>query len=369
MQVVYHYFPWVEVEYEFVCRNPNVIFTPIMLENIRKNFEILCDHKLWEDELTFLSKIRFLKPDFISFLRIFRIDPAMVNFELSSEGKLSIHIKGSWLMTIILEVPLLSIVNEVYFREKYVLRKDIVDSQKELYSWLDKMEKENVYWTDFGTRRRFSWDYQLEIVKEAAKHKNFLGTSNVKLASMLNLTPIGTMSHQFIQAGQQVGVRLIDSQKHMLQKWVDEYRGDLGIALTDTLGVDAFLRDFDLYFAKLYDGVRHDSGDPDEWTNKILEHYKNLRIDPRTKQLCYSDGLTFEKAIELNKRYKDCAKVSFGIGTKFTNNIIGQDPLNIVIKMTKCNGGPTAKLSDSPGKTICTDSSYIEYIKKVFNIN
>jgi nicotinate phosphoribosyltransferase len=196
----------------------------------------------------------------------------------------------------------------------------------------------------------------------------FSGTSNVNWARLYGISPIGTMAHEWIQAGQAVGVRLVDSQKYMLQKWVDEYRGDLGIALTDTIGMDAFLRDFDKYFAKLYDGVRHDSGDPFEFARRFIDHYRNFGIDPRTKTLVFSDGLTFEKAVAIHKAFSGVINVSFGIGTNLTNDFPGVTPLSIVMKMQRCNGQPVAKISDEPEKAQCQDPNYLAYLKSVFNI-
>lgn len=176
------------------------------------------------------------------------------------------------------------------------------------------------------------------------------------------------MAHQWIMAGQGVhGIRLSDSQKHMLDVWAKEYRGDLGIALSDTLGMGAFLKDFDKYFAKLYDGARHDSGDPYIWCEKLIEHYKSLNIDPRTKSAVFTDGLNIEKAVDLAIRFHNKIQTSFGIGTNLTNDV-GFTPLNIVIKLVEVNGNPVAKLSDSMGKGMCEDYDYLNYLKKVFNV-
>jgi len=154
----------------------------------------------------------------------------------------------------------------------------------------------------------------------------------------------------------------------MLDVWAREYRGDLGIALTDVIGMDAFLRDFDMFFAKLYDGCRHDSGDPIEWGEKLIAHYESMNINPKTKTAIWSDGLTIPKAISIYMNFHERIKCGFGIGTNLTNDV-GFDPLNIVIKMIECNGQPVAKLSDSPGKTMCEDKEYVKYLKKVFNKN
>jgi nicotinate phosphoribosyltransferase len=194
------------------------------------------------------------------------------------------------------------------------------------------------------------------------------GTSNVYLAKQLGMTPIGTMAHEFMQAFQALDVRLRDSQKAALEAWVHEYRGDLGIALTDVVGMDAFLRDFDLYFAKLFDGLRHDSGDPYIWGDKAIAHYEKLKIDPKTKVLTFSDGLNLEKAWELHQYFRGRIKTSFGIGTNLTNDM-GITPINIVLKLVECNGQPVAKLSDSPGKTMINNDTYLAYLRQVFEVD
>ncbi|MBK5647343.1 MAG: nicotinate phosphoribosyltransferase, partial [Acinetobacter sp.] len=223
--------------------------------------------------------------------------------------------------------------------------------------------------SDFGTRRRYSLAWQkhvIEVFNQAAPHI-FRGTSNVLIAKQLGLTPIGTMAHEFLQAFQALDVRLRNFQKSALETWVQEYRGDLGIALTDVVGMDAFLRDFDLYFAKLFDGLRHDSGDPYEWGDKAYAHYKKLKIDSKTKMLTFSDGLNLEKAWDLHNYFKDRFQVSFGIGTNLTNDM-GQTPLNIVLKLVECNGQSVAKISDSPGKTMTDNDTFLAYLRQVFEI-
>jgi nicotinate phosphoribosyltransferase len=186
------------------------------------------------------------------------------------------------------------------------------------------------------------------------------------LAKKYDLTPIGTMAHEFLMAGQAF-VRISESQKYMLEAWVKEYRGDLGIALTDTIGIDAFLRDFDSYFAKLYDGVRQDSGDPFDFGEKVIKHYQKMRIDPRTKRAVFTDGLDIPTALSLHEKFGSRIDTSFGIGTNLTNDL-GPAPINIVVKMVECNGQPVAKISDSPGKQMCEDEEYVNYLKKVFGI-
>ncbi|HLO94620.1 MAG TPA: nicotinate phosphoribosyltransferase, partial [Burkholderiaceae bacterium] len=198
--------------------------------------------------------------------------------------------------------------------------------------------------------------------------EHFKGTSNVHLARRHGLVPIGTMAHEYLQTFQALGtVRLRDHQKAALEDWVQEYRGDLGIALTDVVGMDAFLADFDLYFAKLFDGLRHDSGDPVAWGEKALDHYAKLRIDAHTKRLVFSDGLSVDKAIALYRHFADRVQLGFGIGTHLSNDL-GLTPLNIVMKLTHANGQPVAKLSDSPGKTLCEDETFLAYLRQVFGV-
>jgi nicotinate phosphoribosyltransferase len=196
----------------------------------------------------------------------------------------------------------------------------------------------------------------------------FKGTSNVLLARDLGLVPIGTMAHEYLQTYQTLGVRLRDFQRAALEDWVQEYRGDLGTALTDVVGMDAFLLDFDLYFAKLFDGLRHDSGDPVVWGEKALAHYEKLRNDARTKRLVFSDGLDFDKAFGLYRHFADRTQLGFGIGTNLTNDM-GIRPLHIVMKLTHANRQPVAKLSDSPGKMLCDDETFLAYLRQVFTTN
>lgn len=371
-QCVLHKFPEAQVEFEFKCRN-NIDLLPYA-DEIEKQIHFLADLKFTNEELAYLSTLRYIKKDFIEFLRILRLDPCSVFIDTTS-GKLEITIRGSWLYTIWFETMILSIISEVYnfhcnpqteANEKLGLERlgENLCKIKNFNAGTDKTFR----LIEFGTRRRFSKHYH-ELVISLLKEQmpsNLLGTSNVKFAMDYNLKPIGTHAHEFFQACQGMKCRLADSQKMALETWVQEYRGDLGIALTDTIGIDAFLRDFDLYFAKLYDGCRHDSGCAHEFTRKIIDHYKKLGINPKDKIIVYSDSLDVKTAIDLCYKYEGQIKTSYGIGTKLTNDIPDVTPLNMVIKMTRCNGQPVAKLSDSPGKSMCKDEQYLQYLKKVF---
>lgn len=375
MQAVLHNYPNAEVEWEFRCRNDEDL-SPYLAE-IRYQVEQLAEVTVTHDQLAYLEKIPFLKPDFIRFLSLFRFNLRYVQVGLDSAGQLAIRVRGPWLHVILYEIPLLAIISEV--RNRYRYREVMLEQVGErLYQKLDWLKAEasadelaGFQLADFGTRRRFSYRVQEEVV-HILKHDfpgRFVGTSNVHLAREFELRPLGTMAHEWFMAHQQLGPRLVDSQAAALECWVREYRGLLGIALTDCITMDAFLGDFDLYFAKLFDGLRHDSGDPLAWAEKAIAHYERLGIDPKGKTLIFSDGLDFAKALGLYRALHNRINVSFGIGTRLTCDIPGVEPMNIVIKMTDCNGAPVAKISDSPGKTQCRDENFVAYLKHVFQLN
>ena len=369
MQCVLHQFPDTEVEFKFKCRDKNVDLRPFA-EEIGNQIGKLGELYFWDYELNYLSKLRFFKKDFIAFLKFFRLDPSYVSIDASGE-ELEIRVKGPWLHTILFEVPILAIVNEIYNSHMHDTNAMQLIGTARLEDKIEslKFAPSKFKFSEFGTRRRFSYEWQEKVVKQLAeKAPAYLsGTSNVLLAMANNLTPIGTMAHEFLQAGQAVGPRLRDSQKFMLEKWVQEYRGDLGIALTDVINLDSFLLDFDLYFAKLYDGLRHDSGDPYEFGDKVIKHYKKMKIDPRSKTIVFSDGLDLKKAFAIHDCFADDINVAFGIGTNLTNDM-GSKSLNVVIKMVKCNGQHVAKISDSPGKGMCENDDYVKYLKSVFGV-
>jgi nicotinate phosphoribosyltransferase len=363
MQGVLHNFPDVHVKYKFACRS-DVSLTPY-LEEIKSEISQLESLTFTQNELDYLSKLRFIKSDFVDFLSLFKLKSKYVNAYIKDD-EFHLEIEGPWLHTILFEVPILAIINEVYFKYH---PSDLELSFNALKNEMNIIEDTNLKFADFGTRRRYSLSWHDYLIKVLSNHPNLVGTSNVKLAKETGLNPIGTMAHEWIEAGQAVGPRLRESQEFMLDKWVHEYRGDLGIALTDTIGIDAFLKDFDLYFAKLYDGLRHDSGSPDDFADKVIDHYKSLRIEPKTKTIVFSDGLTFHEALRLYNKYKDKINISFGIGTNFTNKMYDNESIQIVIKMVECNGQPVAKISDNPKKNMCEDKEYITHLKKVFDIN
>jgi nicotinate phosphoribosyltransferase len=369
MQTVLHHFPGAQVAYRFKCRNPGVDLTPYV-EAIRAEVGQLCTLRFTDEELGYLRNLRFVKSDFVDFLGLFKLNAKYVSVAPAEDrpGEIDLTISGPWLHTILFEVPVLAIVNEIYFATNQP-QPDFAEGRRRLQAKIAELRNapKGFTFVDFGTRRRFSRVWHAEVIAtvKRAVPEILVGSSNVDLARRENLIPIGTMAHEYLQACQALGPRLRDSQVFAFEKWAAEYRGDLGIALSDTVGFDAFLRDFDMYFCKLFDGVRHDSGDPFEWGERMISHYEKLRVDSRSKTLVFSDQLTIPRAFELYRRFKDRAKPAFGIGTNLTNDL-GYEALQIVIKMVECNGQPVAKLSDSPEKTMGSEERYMDYLRYVF---
>jgi nicotinate phosphoribosyltransferase len=375
LQAMLHQFPANQARYEFVCRNTPQYPLSTLLSEVNRELDALCTLRFTEEELDYLRGLRYLKSDFVDFLAIFQLQRRFISAWAEGET-LRIVAQGPQVHVMLFEIYVLAIVNELYFR-----RIDqtglLAEGQRRLDKKIEVLAQfqeqgpklaNSLDISDFGLRRRFSGAWQEQVVRKAAAALPSMlkGTSNVYLAKKLSLEPIGTMAHEYLQTFQAVGVQLRNFQKAALDGWVREYRGDLGIALTDVVGMDAFLRDFDLFEAKLFDGLRHDSGDPIEWGEKALAHYAKLRINPQTKRLVFSDGLTIPKVLELYQHFANRIPVAFGIGTNLTNDM-GVTPLNIVMKLTLCNGQPTAKLSDSPGKTFCEDQTFLAYLRQVFN--
>ena len=372
MQVVLHHFPGAHVEYRFKCRNAGVDLVPYV-DEIRDEIRALCRLRFRQRELEYLRGWRFFKSDFVDLLGLFQLDERFIHVAPieSAPGEIDIAIKGPWLHTILFEVPVLAIVSEVYFRNTRP-DPDYGEGRRRLAAKVAQIcavEDPAFRIADYGTRRRFSRAWQEEVITTLRKGigEKFVGTSNVELAMKHNLTPLGTMAHEYLQACQAVGPRLRDSQVFAFNQWAREYRGDLGIALSDVFGMEAFLRDFDLFFCKLFDGVRHDSGDPFEWGEKLIAHYNRMRIDPRTKVMVFSDSLNVPLAQRLFEYFRGRSQTAFGIGTNLTNDL-GYEPLAIVIKMTRCNGQPVAKIRDEPSKTMDYDPSYVAYLREVFQV-
>lgn len=373
MQGVHHKYPNASVTWEFRCRNAEDL-EPYLSE-IREQVEQLAAIQLTKDESAYLSTFRYMSPDFIRFLELYRFRPEYVDAYMEG-NELCIVIDGPWSHSILFEIAILAIISEVRNRALYP---DVTIEQavERLHEKLDDLSSKyapeqlaNFNLADYGTRRRLSQPVQEAIVTvlEEKFPGNLVGTSNIDIARRHNIAPMGTMAHEWVMAHQQLGSRLVDSQRAALEAWAQEYRGYLGIALTDTITLDAFLHDFDLYFAKLFDGLRHDSGDPMVFADKCIHHYESLGVDPMTKTLIFSDSLTFDKAMAIKTALEGRIKTSFGIGTSLTCDVPNITPMNMVIKMVSCNGQPVAKISDAPGKTTSRDEGYINYLKSVFGV-
>jgi len=358
-QVVYHRFKDIPIEYTFKLRNYrkntlNKFFDDVYIETKKMN-----ETQFNNDDIEFLEKTGLFKKDYLDELRNFRFKDKVNLWMDFPNNNFNLTIRGSWFDTILYEVPVLAIVSEAFFD---VQKPWLKEATNRLERKIKAIKKTNLKFMEFGTRRRSSFAFQKRVLMRMSEElpDNLVGTSNVYLARVNGLKPMGTMAHEFIQAMQGI-VHPVDSQKHAFRVWQDEYRGKLGIALSDTLGMEKFFKDFDLYFAKLYDGARQDSGDPFVWGERLIKYYEHFGINPKTKTAIFSDGVNLDLAMKLQKRFGDRINVIFGIGTWLTNDC-GIDPLNIVIKMTECNGRPVAKISDSPGKMMCKDDTYVKYL-------
>ncbi len=371
-QAIYHQFSDYKTTWSFRCRNENVFFTPEMVEEIRAQIKHYCSLRFSEEELQYLDAIKWIKGSYVDFLRLW--EPRFADFAITTDDAcgLAIETTGTWLNTSMYEIPTLAIVNEVYFRMAYdydTLFESFKKRLAEKKGWLESETYLLGNYSEFGLRRRLSAEAQAYAVQElnAAKTigSTMVGTSNVYLAKKYGITPVGTMAHEWIMCSGQGNKKHNPaySNWYALDAWVKEYGVLNGTALTDTITTDCFLRDFKLTYATLFSGVRHDSGDPIEWGEKMLRHYESLGIDPKMKTLLFSDGLNFEKADRIRKHFCGKIKVAFGIGTYISNDT-DVSPLNIVMKVTRCNGTEVAKISDTPGKGLCKNPEYVEYLQR-----
>ena len=370
-QAVFHHYYDVHVAAEFRCRGDDLL--GIYADSIREQVDAMQHLTLQDDEYQWLSGLPFFKTDYLNWLRDFRYKPEQVTVT-NENGKLDIRLEGPWREVIMWEVPLLAVISELahrYRSPEMGVAQAVASLENKLAAFTtltEGLDMSRFRLMDFGTRRRFSREVQQAIVKRLQQEPWFVGTSNYDLARRLNLTPMGTQAHEWFQAHQQISPDLANSQRAALAAWLEEYPNQLRIALTDCITMDAFLRDFGPEFAERYQGLRHDSGDPVEWGEKAIAHYQKLGIDPMSKVLVFSDNLDLAKAVELYRHFNTRVNLSFGIGTRLTCDIPQVKPLNIVIKLVECNGKPVAKLSDSPGKTICHDKAFVRALRKAFDL-
>lgn len=371
-QAIYHQFPGYTTNWTFKCRNQGVFFTPEMVEEIKAQIQAYCTLRFTEEELEYLSSIKWIKRSYVDFLRLWQ--PRYEDFEISTNAEcgLSIETCGTWLNTSMYEIPTLAIVNEVYFRM-------MGDYPGLLESFSERLETkvrklaDGTYtlgsFSEFGLRRRLSGEAQelavQRLMQTRCEETSFVGTSNVYLAKKFHIKPVGTMAHEWIMCVGQGNHKHNPaySNWYALDAWVKEYGVLNGTALTDAITTECFLKDFQLTYATLFSGVRQDSGDPFAWGDGMIRHYEKLGIDARTKTLLFSDNLDFEKADKLFHYFKGRAKVAFGIGTYLSNDT-KEAPLNIVMKTTLCNGQDVAKISDTSGKGMCKNPAYVDYLQR-----
>ena len=371
-QAIYHQFSDYKTTWSFKCRNEDVHFTKEMVEEITEQIKAYCELQFTEDELAYIDNITWMKGSYVDFLRLWK--PRFADFEITTDSPcgLTIDTRGTWLNTSMYEIATLAIVNEVYFRMAYDYDDLLASFQEKLDRKIQKLidgEYTIGAFSEFGLRRRLSGeaqDYAVRKLAEASyENSTFVGTSNVYLAKKYHLKPVGTMAHEWIMCVGQGNHKHNPaySNWYALDAWVKEYGVLNGTALTDAITTDCFLKDFQLTYATLFSGVRHDSGDPYEWGDKMIAHYQSLGIDAASKTLLFSDSLDFDRATSLYRYFSGKAKVAFGIGTYISNDT-KVPPLNIVMKTTMCNGMDVAKISDIMGKGMCKNPEYIEYLQR-----
>lgn len=381
-QAIYHQYPSYKTRWTFKCRSAGVRFSSEMVEEIKAQILAYCDLRFSEEELDYLARIEWLHGDYIDHLRIWK--PRYQDFTISADGEcgLSLDAAGTWLNTSMYEIPVLAIINEVFYRMSYdydALFEQYRRRLDEKSRWLKDGTYNLGIFSEFGLRRRLSAEAQELAVKTLCggsfKDSKCIGTSNVYLAKKFNVVPVGTMAHEFVMCVGQ-GNPMFNpaySNKLAMDSWTKEYGVLNGTYLTDTIGDETAHLDMEYTYSVSFAGVRHDSGDPYEWGEAWINHfegyydkYHDERVNPKNKTLLFSDSLDFERASKLYGHFKSRIKVAFGIGTYIANDT-DVPPLNIVMKVTECNNRPVAKLSNSDGKTMCEDDEYIEYLKKTIN--
>lgn len=372
MRVAFERFTAACVKYRFVCRTKDVDLRP-MQAALRAQVDRLAELSFTNEELAWLRQFPYLSDGFVNALKNFRLVADDVHIG-ERDGQLEVLVEGPWWRTILWEVPILALISELYHRAQgHVSSEAEAEGQRRAEDKIAFLkaqsdERNRFLVIDMGTRRRFSGAWQQRIVRFLSQGAPnvFKGTSNMLLSKETGLRLYGTMAHEYISAFQAM-VHPADSQRVALDTWMDVYRGDLGTALTDTIGMDAFFRDFDRKLALSFSGCRQDSGDPHVWGRRLIDHYKALGIDPMSKTAVFSDNLDIPKAYALYQDFADETNTLFGIGTNLTNDL-GTPRLSIVMKMVALNDRPVAKISDEPGKAICDDPLHLAYLKHVYGV-
>ena len=370
-QGVIRLFPKASARYRFINRGKHS-FPPGFAKALRTAVDAMALLELSREEKKFLrDNCPYLDPVYLDFLEGYRYDPQEVSIDQKGE-ELAVNVEGLWYRTILWEVPLMSLICELSYRLKHSER---ISDEEVIARTREKIENYNklkVTVAEFGTRRRHSYDVHRLVLRSLSEFGGtaFIGTSNVHLAMLHRTKPIGTHAHEwFMYHAAHYGFKMANALG--LENWVKIYRGDLGIALSDTYTTEVFLRQFDKMFSKLFDGIRHDSGDPLDFAQRVISHYESMGIDPLTKSIIFSDGLNYEKVARIEEFCRGRIGMSFGVGTSLTNDA-GPEAMNIVIKMTEARPGnddwlSVVKLSDEPEKHTGT-SEMIRLAKTVLNI-
>lgn len=364
-------FPDAQVKYEFINRGKH-FFPEGFGEVLQNAVNEMANLRLTKEEKAFLKKnCPYLNLPYLDFLEGYHYDPSEV--KISQVGNnLEIVVEGLWYRTILWEVPLLALISELHYEMNQMERQANDEVISKTLEKTRQLEELGVNFAEFGTRRRHSFKVHDMVMNALAQGENtgFIGSSNVHLAMKYGVKPIGTHAHEwFMFHGAQYGFKMANALS--LEHWVDVYRGDLGVALSDTYTTDVFFKQFDKKFAKLFDGVRHDSGDPISFAEKTIKHYQDNGINPLFKYIIFSDSLNLEKVAEITKACKGKIGISFGIGTNLTNDV-GLTPMNIVMKLTGVLGTndewiPTVKFSDEKGKQT-GDPKMIELVRESLRI-
>lgn len=374
MQCVFHHFKNTQVKYKFISRKNHIGEKLSTHQNdIQNQINQLCTLTFQPDEIEYLQTLGFFQDDFLNYLKVFQLNPKHITITANSTH-FSLEINGSWLETILFEVPLLAIISESYthaFESNELLENAIARLEKKVdyLKFLPREALKEFKFSDFGTRRRFSKKWHQYVVEYLYQQipEYLYGTSNLYLAKNLDIPPIGTMAHEYIQAFQVLAPSLESHQKTALEVWLKEYHGLLTIALTDTINMDSFLKEFTPELARKFRGLRHDSGDPITWGKKVIDYYQKNNISLKEKLLVFSDSLTFEKMVNLYHTFHQTLPVLFGIGTNLTNDF-SLPSLDIVIKLTHVDNQAVVKISDTPNKIVCEDSNILKLIKETYQL-
>ena len=375
MQQAYrHQAPDAVAEWELHCRSDEDL-TPY-LELIREELAGMNQLTIPLPALRALSRqAPYLQPDYLDFLSHFRFDPSLLSIGIE-RGKLTIRARGLQTQVSLFEIPVMATLSEVRNSVRYpevtpeLIEKSTLAKIAQLQRLGDAVDLSDFRFTDFGTRRRFSFAAQQQVLGLLQQHlpQQLVGTSNPLLAQQFGLPAVGTMAHEWLQTHQGLNYPLAATQKAALQNWLREYRGQLSVALTDVIGIDAFCRDLDFQLASQYSGFRQDSGDPRLWGEKLIAHLESLGVDPTHKTLVFSDGLDFSRAVALYHHFRGRVQTSFGIGTWLMADFGVNQPLNMVMKMVRLGNRSVAKISDSPGKTLCRDREFLTNLMEAFAV-